>query len=119
MKYSLRKMFQQTRGNFGHKGRPGMVGGSSKVGGHSEDMMSDAEVISETRDVFKKWKDKTNQWSIRDSIMNLSNKYLGKDYVSLGGPTGKFTASTLAEQLSNLPDDVLLEIYNNDYGQLL
>jgi len=37
MKYSLRKMFQQTKGNFGHKGRPGMVGGSSKGSGKSKD----------------------------------------------------------------------------------
>jgi len=39
MKYSLRKMFSNERGNFGHKGRPGKVGGSqpSSSGKHQKE----------------------------------------------------------------------------------
>lgn len=34
--FSLRRLFSNKRGNFGHKGRPGMVGGSSPRGSYHD-----------------------------------------------------------------------------------
>ena len=55
MGISLRKLFKQRRGNFGHKGRPGKVGGSSGEGGMNGDFSSiteEYEGVTVTNNVY-------------------------------------------------------------------
>ena len=119
-------------GDFGHSGRPGQVGGSS--GGHGgggvpsdtesgktdigKGGMSDKEVIRSARRSLKNMAANVHQWSVRDSLMTIANDFLGKDYVALGGESGKATAHHLAQQLSHLPNEQMLELYEKYYNSL-
>lgn len=61
----LRKLFKQARGNFGHKGRPGQVGGSAK-GGRSFSPESSSD-MAWARDFDAKLKQKAALRAERDA----------------------------------------------------
>jgi len=112
-------------GNFGHKGRPGEVGGSLPRGSsasasdNTSDIMDPNEIVRDARSSLKLLSRNTATWAARDSIMLLANKYLGTDYMSLGGEEGKITARRLAGQLLSLSNADILKMYEDDYSTVM
>lgn len=117
-------------GNHGHSGRPGKVGGSSGggvVGGHTgagDDVPaggmvhSPQDMLNVTKRGLKKMADNVNQWSVRDSVMRMANKYLGTDLLALGGKEGQATAKRLLADLSTLPNSELMNLFDDFYQDL-
>jgi len=112
-------------GHFGHKGRKGQQGGSLPKDGatsasdESSEMMDPNEIVSEARSSIKLLSRNLGNWAARDSIMLLANKYIGTDYMSLGGKEGKITAGRLAQQLLSLSNKDILDMYENDYSTVM
>ena len=123
--YILRLKGGPGSGFYGHKGRPGEQGGSlprgesNSASDENSEIMDPNEIVRDARSSIKLLSRNLGNWAARDSIMLLANKYLGTDYVSLGGKEGKITAERLSQQLLSLSNRDILDMYENDYSTVM
>ena len=55
----------------------------------AEHEMSQTEIVNDAKRGLRDLASRANEWSARDTIIKLANKYLGESYAALGGKEGQ------------------------------